>query len=94
MTRNMRQQEIYRLVQVKGACSIAELARELNVSGETIRRNVKDLVREGLIVKSHGGNSPAEMSVRLDRWRGKQQRRAPYRARRPGQAPIIASKPI
>ena len=57
MARNMRQQEIYRLVQVKGACSITELARELNVSGETIRRNVKDLVREGLIVKSHGGIS-------------------------------------
>ncbi len=57
MARNIRQQEIYRLVQVKGACSIAELARELDVSGETIRRNVKDLVQEGLIVKSHGGIS-------------------------------------
>lgn len=53
----MRQHEIYRLVQKHGSCSISELARTLNVSGETIRRNVKVLTAEGLVVKVHGGIS-------------------------------------
>ena len=55
MNRSIRQHEIFKLVQKKGACTIAELAVTLNVSGETIRRNVKGLAAEGLIVKTHGG---------------------------------------
>lgn len=57
MSRSMRQHEIYRLVQKQGSCSISELARTLNVSGETIRRNVRTLSSEGLVVKVHGGIS-------------------------------------
>ena len=51
----MREHDIYRLVQRKGSCTISELARALNVSGETIRRNVKKLSAEGLVIKRHGG---------------------------------------
>ena len=57
MKNSQRQHEIFRLVQKRGSCSISDLARELQVSGETIRRNVKQLSQEGLIVKSHGGIS-------------------------------------
>ena len=34
-----------------GACSIIELANQLEVSDETIRRNIKPLVHQGLIDK-------------------------------------------
>ncbi|MCP4767451.1 MAG: DeoR/GlpR transcriptional regulator [Gammaproteobacteria bacterium] len=50
-----RQNEILASVKSRGACSIVELARQLEVSDETIRRNIKPLVREGLIEKVHGG---------------------------------------
>jgi len=50
-----RQNEILASVRSRGACSIVELARQLQVSDETIRRNIKPLVREGLVEKVHGG---------------------------------------
>ena len=50
-----RQNEILASVRSRGACSIVELARQLKVSDETIRRNIKPLVHQGLIEKVHGG---------------------------------------
>ena len=50
-----RQNEILASVKSRGACSIVELAKQLKVSDETIRRNIKPLVCEGLIEKVHGG---------------------------------------
>lgn len=50
-----RQNEILASVRLHGACSIIELARQFEVSDETIRRNIKPLVRAGLIEKVHGG---------------------------------------
>ncbi len=38
-----------------GSCSITDLAKQLNVSDETIRRNVKSLVSQGLVEKIRGG---------------------------------------
>lgn len=55
MNKSVRQNEIFRLVKKNQTCTIAELADQLNVSGETIRRNVKSLVEEGLVIKVHGG---------------------------------------
>ncbi|WP_436644182.1 DeoR/GlpR family DNA-binding transcription regulator [Microbaculum sp. FT89] len=55
MHRTQRQTEILRLVQLRGACSIGDLAERLEVSDETIRRTVKPLVSEGLLAKVHGG---------------------------------------
>ena len=52
---SVRQSEILRLVRQEGACSIGDLAARLAVSDETIRRNVKPLVAEGLVDKVHGG---------------------------------------
>ncbi|MBX2838929.1 MAG: DeoR/GlpR family DNA-binding transcription regulator [Gammaproteobacteria bacterium] len=54
MRNTQRQHEIFRLVQKRGSCTISDLARELQVSGETIRRNVRQLSEEGLVVKTHG----------------------------------------
>jgi DeoR family glycerol-3-phosphate regulon repressor len=50
-----RQNEILASVKLHGACSIIELANQLKVSDETIRRNIKPLVHQGLIEKVHGG---------------------------------------
>lgn len=55
-----RQNEILALVKSRGACSIVELATQFRVSDETIRRNIKPLVREGLIDKVHGGIIPSQ----------------------------------
>lgn len=55
MRPTVRQSEILKLVRAQGACAIGELAAELQVSDETIRRNVKPLVVEGLVEKVHGG---------------------------------------
>ena len=50
-----RQNEILAAVKSSGACSIIDLATQLKVSDETIRRNIKPLVSEGIIEKVHGG---------------------------------------
>ena len=55
MTVSVRQSEILKLVRQRESCTIAELAERLEVSDETIRRNVKPLVSEGLVLKVHGG---------------------------------------
>ena len=55
MRLHKRQNEILAAVKVRGACSIVELAEQLMVSDETIRRNIKPLVSQGLIEKVHGG---------------------------------------
>lgn len=55
MNKSVRQSEIFKLVKKHQTCTIVELAQQLNVSGETIRRNVKRLVKEGLVLKVHGG---------------------------------------
>src|SRR5438128_5953292 len=55
MIKNQRQVEILRVVQAKGSSTIGELAAQLQVSGETIRRNVKALTENGTVLKVHGG---------------------------------------
>lgn len=57
----------HRLLQVLrdkgGSCRTSTLAKLLNVSEETIRRNVKRLVKEGVVVKVHGGVLLANLNV-------------------------------
>ncbi len=49
-----RQAEILKTVQLFGTCSIGKLASDLNVSDETIRRDVRALVEEDMVMKVHG----------------------------------------
>jgi len=57
---NQREQEILHAVQLAGgSCRIGFLARQLKVSDETIRRNIKSLEASGLVEKVHGGVSLA-----------------------------------
>jgi len=49
-----RQSDILRTVKLHGTYPIAELARDFGVSDETIRRDVRQLADEGMVVKVHG----------------------------------------
>ena len=55
MFQSKRQSEILQAVRLSGSCSIGELAERFEVSGETIRRNIKPLVTQGLVRRVHGG---------------------------------------
>lgn len=55
MRTTLRQNEILNQTRLDGSCSIINLAEQLKVSEETIRRDIKPLVEEGLVEKVHGG---------------------------------------
>jgi len=55
MRQAARQSSILEAVARLGRCSVAELARDLNVSDETIRRDLKLLADTGRVLKVHGG---------------------------------------
>lgn len=50
-----RRSDILQAVRTGGSCSITELASRLDVSTETIRRNVQPLIDEGALLRFHGG---------------------------------------
>ncbi|WP_345814593.1 DeoR/GlpR family DNA-binding transcription regulator [Paraburkholderia sp. PREW-6R] len=50
-----RQTEILKLVRDRRTCAITDLASHFDVSDETIRRNIKPLIADGLLIKVHGG---------------------------------------
>lgn len=50
-----RQSRILRSLDGAGAVSVSELAKELAVTDETIRRDLTKLANEGLAIRTHGG---------------------------------------
>ncbi|MSP83314.1 MAG: DeoR/GlpR transcriptional regulator [Alphaproteobacteria bacterium] len=54
MRQSTRQAAILEAVARAGSCSISQLAQDLAVSDETIRRDIKVLADEGRVVKIHG----------------------------------------
>lgn len=60
MATNRWQIEILDAVRGEGRATIRALAASLRVSGETIRRHVRPLVEEGLLVRAHGEVALAE----------------------------------
>jgi DeoR/GlpR family transcriptional regulator of sugar metabolism len=57
--RTSRQRRIEQLLEARGACSVEDLARELDVSDMTIRRDLQRLAQAGRLVRTHGGAAPA-----------------------------------
>lgn len=55
-----RQQKILRRARRAGRVEVATLADELAVTGETVRRDLDALERQGLIRRVHGGALPVE----------------------------------
>ncbi|MGA7781723.1 MAG: DeoR family transcriptional regulator, partial [Paraburkholderia sp.] len=60
MLAEQRHQYILAQVAKNGALSVAELVRDLNVSRETIRRDLNTLAARGLVVTTHGGALSSE----------------------------------
>lgn len=54
MTGSRWQAAILDVVRGEGRATIAGLAESLSVSGETIRRHIRPLVDDGLLIRSHG----------------------------------------
>jgi DeoR/GlpR family transcriptional regulator of sugar metabolism len=54
-----RQRRIEQFLESRGACSVEDLARELDVSDMTIRRDLRRLAEAGRLVRTHGGAAPA-----------------------------------
>lgn len=50
-----RRQELYRILRSAGALSTRELARQLGVSEATVRRDLAQLAKQGLLQRSYGG---------------------------------------
>jgi DeoR family glycerol-3-phosphate regulon repressor len=69
---NPRHGDILRLIRDRGTLAVSELAGELGVSEETIRRDVRPLAQAGEVVKLHGaialphdvGEAPFERRLR------------------------------
>lgn len=72
MRYSKRHSAILRILQEEGTCSIADLAQRMDVSLETIRRDVKPLTDAGEVLKVHGavtlpfqvGEAPFERRMR------------------------------
>lgn len=72
MRHSKRHSTILRILQEEGTCSIADLAQRMDVSLETIRRDVKPLTDAGEVLKVHGavtlpfqvGEAPFERRMR------------------------------
>lgn len=60
-----RQARILELVQRRGFASIEHLAQDFGVSTQTIRRDIKELARQGLLRRYHGGAGLPEEADRL-----------------------------
>lgn len=50
-----RQRQIVEIIQQSGSVNVADLCNRFNVSEMTIRRDLRDLDREGLLRRVHGG---------------------------------------
>ena len=80
MHRSARQATIMKALARHGACSVSDLARQLDVSDETIRRDVKTMAGKGLVERVHGGaalprllGEPA-FARRMDRYAAEKKR--------------------
>lgn len=63
MLTEKRQEEILRLLTVKGSVTVQELKEQLHASESTIRRDLNQMHQEGVLVKVFGGAVTAEKRV-------------------------------
>lgn len=58
MLKQERTQQILALLSQRGSMTVEELGRELYVSAPTIRRDLSEMQRAGMLVRTHGGALP------------------------------------
>ncbi|MFA0084630.1 DeoR/GlpR family DNA-binding transcription regulator [Vibrio sp. E150_011] len=63
---NPRQDKLLQLVDDKGYYTVEELAEMLDVSTQTIRRDIKKLSEDRLVIRHHGGASSPSTKTNLD----------------------------
>ncbi len=61
-----RQQAIADLISLRGRLSVAELAAQFAVTTETVRRDLSQLERAGVVRRVHGGAVPARALTVLE----------------------------
>jgi DeoR/GlpR family transcriptional regulator of sugar metabolism len=64
-TRNPRHDRLVALISENGYMNLEELAEILNVSAQTVRRDIKKLSRNGLISRYHGGAGPVSSTANV-----------------------------
>lgn len=50
-----RQNDILKLLEVKGQMSVADISNNFNVSEDTVRRDLDALAERGALTRTHGG---------------------------------------
>ncbi len=58
-----RKQEILALLKQKGQVIAKDFSREMGVSEDTIRRDLREMAAEGLLQRVHGGALPASLAI-------------------------------
>ncbi len=58
-----RKQEILALLKQKGQVVAKDVSREMGVSEDTIRRDLRELAQEGLLQRVHGGALPSSPAI-------------------------------
>ncbi len=67
MSQLARREQICRMLEGRGECSVEELVEVLGVSGMTVRRDLQALAREGKVIRTHGGAAlEARISFQFD----------------------------
>ena len=64
--RNGRQSKMLDMIRVNNGCSISQLKSEFGVSVVTIRKDLEDLEKDGLIVRKFGGAVPSQTGDPLE----------------------------
>lgn len=63
MNQSSRQAYIRELVARRGECSVEQLAKDLGVSGMTVRRDLQTLADDGRVIRTHGGATLGERAT-------------------------------
>ncbi|MDO9004850.1 MAG: DeoR/GlpR family DNA-binding transcription regulator [Aquabacterium sp.] len=78
---NPRQIALLEEVRARGAVSVERLALRLNVTMQTVRRDVQRLADAGLLLRFHGGVSLPRAAPSVGAWKERQALRADAKAR-------------
>ena len=78
---NPRQVALLEEVRTRGAVSVERLASRLNVTMQTVRRDVQRLSEAGMLLRFHGGVSLPRQAPAVSAWKERQALRADAKAR-------------
>ena len=66
MLKEERQRQLLEILHTKGRVEITELCQLFNVTNMTIRRDLDDLERSGLLIRSRGGALLADTNILVE----------------------------